>query len=170
MIVAGPHGVNVGSTGGFFAERDFVYAQCEAGQVAAIVRGDWVVWSYVNNTAVAGIMQDTRGLRVIHTTTASAGGVAGCMESAYAGQTDALSARVLPPVLCQVYGFHGAGKVTAASALTVSVPLATHTVSGSTIAQAVASTTAPQAATHCGFTLADTINGTQNQAVFVRCM
>lgn len=76
MIVAGPHGVQIGSTGGVFAVKDFIFAQVENGGTADIAENLLCAWDLTSNIAVAGIMQDTWGLRVVVYPTAEANDVA----------------------------------------------------------------------------------------------
>ena len=55
----------MGSTGGIFAVKDFIFAQVENGQTTTIAKGALCAWDTTDNSAVAGINQNTRGLRII---------------------------------------------------------------------------------------------------------
>ena len=170
MIVSGPHGVEVGSTGGVFATKDFIFCQTEAAQDALMTRGDWVIWDSDDNLAVTGINQNTRGLRIKHTTTAADLFISGCLESSFAALTAGTEAanRVLPPLLVQVYGHHNFAKVIHTAATGAPLLLCTSTTAGA--ARPAVTATNADIIARCGNTMATTINGTTNIDCFVTCM
>jgi|SRR3990172_86949 len=99
MNIQGPHDVTSG--------KEAIFALVENGQAAAIAKGLLTVWAHDDNTAAAGILQNTRGMRVIVAPVNDADGTcrqAGVAHTAIDANAAFASTRG-PSFLIQTYGF-----------------------------------------------------------------
>lgn len=91
-------------------EKEAIFFSVENGQTTTIAKGSLCAWDLTDNSAVAGILANTRGVRVIVYPTAEAGDVAdGLSRKAGFAHTDmegtAANTRGTQSYLIQVYGF-----------------------------------------------------------------
>ena len=109
MIIQGPYAIQADRASG---TREAVWIQCETAQSADITKGQLCAWDTVDNTAVSGILQNTKGLRVVVCPTAEASDVAdgkrrvaGFAHTTIPGFAGFASGRSATNLLLQVYGF-----------------------------------------------------------------
>lgn len=154
MIVQGPHGTGT---------KDKIFAHVESESTSAISRGAVVVWDLTDNSATAGILENTRGLRINTTTTAKIKNVAGIMEEATVGTLANNRGRMY---MCQIYGHHDAGLFTSSSS---TAPVAIFTSATEGRLDALGTTVGADVGACCGFTFEDT-TGTGTYELFVKAM
>jgi len=140
---------------------------------SVILRGHWLLWDPTDNTAVAGILDETRGYRVILAAEALSNRVAGCVEVAPAVTgTNLAASQRMPPFTIQVYGYHSAAYIKSTAA---GCAIGKGLCMSSTAGKAVDIITTDHAAVGgvqiIGCPLA-TVTGAQDTtfAVFVRCL
>ena len=108
MIIQGPMGIVADRATG---TKEAMWVAVESGQAAAIAKGELCVWDFADYSATAGILQNTRGLRVLVCPTAEAGDntsgvvrLAGFAHKDIAAFTAFATSRG-PIALLQTYGF-----------------------------------------------------------------
>jgi hypothetical protein len=107
-------GKNVREIGMFQAEQ--------TDSTSVILRGHWLLWDETDNRAVAGILDETRGYRVILLGESKSARVAGVVEVAPAVTgTNLAASQRMPPFTMQAWGYHDAAYVLTSQTSTLGV-------------------------------------------------